>query len=346
MKYLNETQVPLSMAVYLAADMYDYVPDAISATSLIKPTRQLVLAKRVPAEENATDILSLAKSRIGTSIHDGIEKAWVGGHYKRAMAALGYPDVVIDRITINNAALLEAHGYDIEGLMKAGTYLDLEAPPENPIPVYTEIRNFRRVGDKLVSGKFDFLAEGRLEDVKSTSTFTWINQTKTEDYKLQGSIYRWLNPKIITKDEMAIQFVFTDFMAGKANSDPKYPKRQVETQRIPLMSLEDTEQFVQQKLIQVEQFLNADESSIPKCSDKDLWRKPPVYKYYKDPAKRTRSTKNFDNPQEAYLRLQKDGNVGIVVEVPGEVVACKYCAAFSACNQKNEYIADGSLKID
>jgi len=341
--YLNETGVPLSMAVYLATDHYDYIPNTISATSLIKPVRQLILASRVPAGEDATDVLRLAKSRIGTSIHDGIEKAWVGGHYKRAMKHLGYTESVIDRIVVNPEEILRKYGYTDESL--DGVPMATEIP-DKPIPVYMEIRNFRQVGDKKVSGKFDFVAEGRLEDVKSTSTFTYINQSKTDDYKLQGSIYRWLNPKLITQDHMAIQFVFTDFMQGKAKTDPSYPKRQVETQKIPLLPIEETDQFVRAKLAQLEQFKNAPEDALPRCSDKDLWRKDPVWKYYKDPNKRVRSTKNFDNPQDAYIRMQDDGNVGVVVEVPGEVVACKYCPAFSVCNQKNEYIANGSLKVD
>ena len=35
--FLNETGVPLSVAVYLATDHYDDIPDTISATTLIKP---------------------------------------------------------------------------------------------------------------------------------------------------------------------------------------------------------------------------------------------------------------------------------------------------------------------
>ena len=323
--YLNSTGVSLSMAVYLATDHYDYIPDTISATALIKPVKQQILAARVPPEQNAVDILQIAKSRIGTSIHDGIEKAWTGGHYKDAMAKLGYPQSVIDRIVVNPG--------------------DGELAPD-AIPVYMEKRSFKRVGDKVVSGKFDFVAEGRLEDVKSTSTFTYVNQTNTDKYALQGSIYRWLNPGIITQDHMAIQFVFTDFMQAKANADPKYPKRQIEQQLIPLKSIEETDHYVRHKLDMFDRLANAPESDIPKCTDEDLWRKAPVYKYYKDPSKRARSTKNFDNPSEAFARLAKDGNVGVVIEKSGEVVACKYCNAFAVCKQKDEYIADGSLIIN
>ena len=49
--YLNPSQVPLSLAVFLATDNYDYEPDTISATGLIRPLRQIILAKREEASK-------------------------------------------------------------------------------------------------------------------------------------------------------------------------------------------------------------------------------------------------------------------------------------------------------
>jgi hypothetical protein len=52
------------------------------------------------------------------------------------------------------------------------------------------------------------------------------------------------------------------------------------------------------------------------------------YIYWKDPAKTEgRSTKNFDNKNDAYMRLSEDGHVGVVKEIKGQVSACKYCPA-------------------
>lgn len=328
--YTNVSGVPLSIAAYLAADFYDYIPNTISATRLLKPVRQLVLGARVPAELAQVDILSRVKSRIGTSIHDGVERVWKGGHYKQAMRLLGYPEHVIERIAVNPE--------------------DHELSPEM-IPVYMEQRMFREFMGQRISGKFDFLAEGRLEDIKSTSTFTWIFQTKVEDHQLQGSIYRWLDagqpvPKI-TQDHMVTQFFFTDWMAGKAKKDKNYPQRQVENQHIPLLSLDDTQDFIAGKLSEINRLRDTDEVSLPRCSDKELWRKESVFKYYKNPDKRDRSTRTCDTAAEAYAYMQNEGKgVGIVVEIPGEVIACKYCSAFPICSQKDDLIADGSLKID
>lgn len=322
-KYLNGSGVPLSVAVFLAKDYYDHDDESISATSLLKPVRQIVLNSRLPPEHKLVDIIDLTKSRMGTAIHDGIEKAWKDNP-KQTLMELGYPQKVAESVIINPEP-----GEDIT----------------DRIPVYLEIRSYKEIMGFKVSGKFDFVAEGRVEDFKSTSVYTAMAGNKDDDYKLQGSIYRWLNPEIITQDEMAIQFFFTDWARNQAKSNPKYPQKPVDQKIIPLLSIEETESYVRNKLQQVITHSKTPEENLPLCEDKDLWRTEPEYKYYKNPQKMNRSTKNFDNKLDAYKRLTDDGNVGIVVEVPGQVNACKYCSAFPLCTQKDALIAEGSLVI-
>ncbi|MCM2973798.1 hypothetical protein [Larsenimonas suaedae] len=322
-KYLNTTGVPLSLAVFLASDKYDHEEGVISATSLIKPIRQLVLAGRVPPQDGLVDISTLVNSRMGTAIHDGIEGAWTG-NYHEAMKALGYPQRVIDRVVINP---------------EPGTLT------EGMIPVYLERRSRKQIGGYTVSGKFDFVAEGRLEDFKSTSVMTWIEGRSDMKYILQGSIYRWLNQDIITSDTMAIQFIFTDWSKPRAMQDPKYPQARTAPKEFDLMPLAETESYIRNKLHMLDTYIKAPEHEIPRCTDEDLWRKPPQWKYYRNPQKMTRSTKNFDNKQDAMIRLAQDGNVGTVVEHKGEVIACRYCPGFMACTQKDELMAAGDLKL-
>jgi hypothetical protein len=321
--FLNSTGVPLSVALYLANDTYDHIPNTISATGLIRPIRQSILSRRVSPELHKPDILTMAKSRIGTAIHDSIEKAWTHNPAK-GLKALGYPQGVIDRIIVNPTP---------------------EQLKPDSIPVYMEQRAFREIDGVTVSGKFDFVAEGRVEDFKSTSVFTWMKGNKDEDYQLQGSIYRWLSPDIITQDHMAIQFLFTDWMPGRAKAEPGYPNRPVEQHLIPLLNLDDTEAYIRERIRLHKNFSSAQEEDLPRCNDKDLWRSEPTYKYYKNPEKRARSTKNFDTLAEANQRKAEDGNVGVVVTVPGQVVACRYCNGFLLCSQKNEFLADGSLQM-
>lgn len=319
MIYTNNNKIPLPLAVFLATDSYDYVPNTFSATALLKPIRQLVLATRVQASENIVDISDLVSSRMGTAIHTAIEQAWLKPN--QALKALGYSDDIINRIKINP-----------------------DTVNKDDIPVYMEKRSFKKVGKYTVSGKFDFVVENRVQDFKSTSVFNYLNQTNVEKYSLQGSIYRWLNPDIISKDEMIIHYVFTDWNRVESLKNDSYPKNRVHSQYIPLLSLEETEQYIQNKLDEYTKYKDANEKDIPLCSDKDLWRKPTVWKYYKNPNS-VKSTKNFDNPIEANVRYEDDGRVGIVKEVKGQVSACKYCPAFLLCTQKDALINNGDLVI-
>jgi hypothetical protein len=324
-KYGNTSSVPLSIAVFLATDHYDYNddPNHISATSLIKPIRQLVLASRVPADAGLVDLMAMVPSRVGTAIHHGFERSWLENH-ATALKDLGYPDRVIERVVVNPAP-----GVDLT----------------DKIPVYLEQRFHRTIGKYTVSGKADFIGDGRVEDVKTTSTYVAMNNTNTPKYILQGSIYRWIAPKIITKDQMAIQFIFTDWSNAKAKADPKYPQNRHQELILPLHSVQETEAFIQRKLDQFEIFKDAPEERLPLCSNEDLWRSEPVFKYYKNPASTKRSTKNFETMQEARIRFVEDGSVGLIKEVPGQVTACKYCPAFSICTQKDNLIASGDLVL-
>ena len=322
-KYSNVSAVPLSLGVFLASDNYDYDSSTISATALLKPLRQIILGSRINSDDSAVDLIQMMPSRMGSAIHDAIERAWKD-NYKTSMEALGYPKKIIEKIRINPSS---------------------EELTEEVIPIYLEQRASKKVGKFTVSGKYDFIGDGRVEDFKSTSVYTAIHGTNDDKNTWQGSIYRWLNPDIITKDEMAIQFIFTDWSKAKAMQDPKYPQQRTVQRIHQLKSIQETDNFVKQKLNQIEQYWDAPEETIPLCSDEDLWRSEPQFKYYKNPNSTKRSTKNFDTKQEAYIRMAEDGNVGIVKEVPGQVTACKYCQAFSICSQKDVLIAAGDLVL-
>lgn len=325
--YTGTSDVPLALAVFLASDHYDHSddPNEISATTLLKPLRQIILPSRIPPGEGLVSLVGMVKNRMGAAIHDGIEKAWKT-NYQAAMQALGLPRRVIDRIRVN-------------------------PPPseltDDIIPVYMEQRLKRKLGRWVITGKFDFVGEGAVQDFKSTSTFTYKKQVNATKYTQQGSIYRWLGPKLITQDTLQIHYIFTDWMAGKAKADPNYPPKPVHTQRFPLMSLAETEQFLRRKLELIEAYWDAPEDAIPLCDDEELWRSDPVFKYYANaenantPGKR--STKNFDSHQEAMIFLHEKGSKGVVKAVPGQVTACKYCAAFAVCSQKDALIRSGDL---
>lgn len=320
--YTKSSNIPLAVAVFLASDNYEYNadPHVISVTTLMRPIRQIVLSSRTSKMGGLLDLMGTAKSRIGGAIHDAIEDAWVNNH-KVALDLLGYPEKVIERIRVNPKP---------------------EEVTGDVIPIYLEQRVSKQVGKWTVSGKFDFVGEGIVQDFKSTSTYTYTSQNNADKYPLQGSLYRWLNPEIITSDFMQIHYIFTDWKAGLAWGE-KYPPEPVMTQKFMLVTLAATDAYVKQKLAQLEIALVSDEKSLPLCDDEDLWRTEPVFKYYKNPGSTKRSTKNFDNRLDALTFLANNGHVGVVKEVPGQAKACKYCAGFALCTQKDDLIASGDL---
>lgn len=321
----NNSNLPLSIAVWLAHDDYDHDSreNHISATSLLKPLKQLILSNRVDNEAK-DDIVGLIPSAMGSSIHNGIEAAWVGS-YAKNLEKLGYPKRVIERIRVNPSSE------------------DLKADPDI-IPIYLEVRSEKEIDGFIISGKFDFIGDGRLEDFKTTSVYTFMKGTKDEDYINQGSIYRWLNPDKVTRDDMAIQFIFTDWQ-GSRTREPNYPNMRTVEKKFMLNSYQATEAFVRKQLATIKKYWDKPESEIPECNDDDLWRKPTVYKVYKDEkAKRAMSGGVFDEDKRGAERFAREKGA-IVKTFPGEVVACRYCKAFEICEQKQKYLDSGELQL-
>lgn len=329
-KYSNASEVPLALAVFLASDYYDYNPDpfTISTTTLLKPLRQIILPSRVPQMEGGglIDLADQMSNRLGAAIHDGIQRSWETNHVQ-AMMDLGYPKRLIDRVRINP------------------TDEELKANPDI-VPVYMEQRLTRKVGKWTVTGKFDFIAEGQVEDFKTASTWSYKKQVNADKQIMQGSTYRWLDPKKITKDTMRIHHIFMDWKIGMVKSDPNYPPQRFHTQSFKLLSEQETDMIIKQKLAQIEAMWDLPEPDLPLCGPDDLWRSDPIYKYYKSGDTTKRATKNFDDRGTAMVFMSNEGKgQGLIKEFPGQVKACRYCDGFAACTQKDVFIETGELVL-
>jgi hypothetical protein len=333
-KFSNKQKISLPMAVWLAEDQYVHVDDPmrISATALLKSTKSIILASRLPALEPGTiitddmleDISSRVPSAMGTALHNSIEHAW-RNNYQVSMQDLGYPQAVIDRIIINPEPS------------------ELQS---NSIPVYLETRVEKKLGPYTISGQFDLIIDGKLNDYKSTGVYGYMQGNNDEKYSIQGSIYRWLNPDLITDDYMDIQYIFTDWSGLQASiqREKGYPQSRVHVHPVKLMSIPETLSWLKAKLSVIHQCKDLSEDKLPACNSEELWRTAPTYKYFKNPTAQ-RATRNYDDFYEANEHLVKDGSIGVVKTVPGTVKACKFCKAFEVCLQKNSYIEDGTLSL-
>ena len=347
----NNEGVPLVLAVWLVNDEYDYIdhPNYISATSLMKPLRHILLPQRIPpADRKQEDVTDFISRGLGTAIHDSVERAWTS-RYRTGLRRLGYPDSVIDRIRINPS------DSELDADIAAG---------KEPIPVYLEQRMFREHRGLLIGGKYDNITDGIVNDTKSTSAYTWVFGGKNADYQLQGSIYNWIDKQglempqgsagfniaearsfrpRITEDYMRVNFVFTDWQKMQAKANRGYPQKRVEQIEIPLLSLQETQEWIDDKLRLINKFKDVPEADLPECTPEELWQSEPVYKYYSDPLKAhapgARATKNFADYNDARKYQASKGGVGMIKTVPGEPKRCQYCPAFDACTQKDKYFS-------
>ena len=323
MNVTNRYQVPLLMAVWLLNDNYDHdnSPKTISASAIIKPLKKYILGKRVNRDTASVDVADLMSSALGSAIHDSLEAVWLDDQKRtKALTQLGIPDHVQAQIMINP------------------TPEECAARPDG-IHLYFEQRAKRTFGDWTISGKFDQVADGRVQDTKSTGVFSYMKGNKDEDYRAQLSIYKWLNPDLVTDHVGQINFVFTDWQGFRAKQDPNYPEKRFESKEFTLLDSVAVEALIGRRLQDLEKYWNAPEADIPECTRADLWQDEPVYKYYSDPKKITeggRATKNFSDPNLAQQHMLEKGK-GVVVPVEGSPKACGYCDAFDICEQRKRY---------
>lgn len=340
-RYTNEKEYSLSIAAWLGDDDYDHAPvdgPYISVTGLLKPMRMIVLSQRlkqIQDESESIEVIDIDRyvsSRLGTAIHSAIEHSWTrkAGKVKafvRVLTKLGYTADVIAKIRINP------------------TKEELTTNPDI-IPVFMEQRAYKKVLGYTIGGKFDFIGAGILEDFKSMGVWGYMKGDKDEEQLMQGSLYRWLNPDLVTEDWMRIQQIFTDWSKLEAlkGISRGYPQSRILEKHLKLKSLDEMDAWVEAKVKNIILLKDTPEPELPRCTKEELWQGDPEYKYF-GKATNKRATKNFDNPTEAYAWLESKNGVGEVREVFPPVKRCGYCPVFDICTQKDEYKAAGILQM-
>lgn len=325
----DKHDVSFPLAVWLAHDDYDYDNrgNAVSTTSLIKPLRQLILKIREQSNKVEFDITDMLKAKIGSAIHAVNEIAWTEKH------------------TILKALLIKQEDPELIKRFRVNGKFITGKTVDDPIDIWLEQRTEKAINDFIITGKYDLVWFGRLSDIKSTSTYTYEKKTKDQDFILQGSIYRWLNPDKITDDFVNIEYIFTDWNERNLAKDG-YPQSPVLQVSLPLMSLKDTENYIVSKLNALVEGLMLQDVDLPRCSEHDLWITEEVWQYFSKVGN-TRASKNFDkrnnkNPKlAAETHMGQKGGVGEVRKKPQKAKACGYCAVAHVCSQFRELLSNG-----
>jgi len=319
-QYNNPTRLHPFVAAMLAYNDYDYNddPTIISTTSLMKPTNMVALERFNKDCMKQVDVEALIPSVMGSAMHSLLEVA----------------------LETTKPEVWKQFGMDAQ-------YLEIEQEIRKECPIL----NYK------LSGKFDVLyrykgSPWRLGDLKTLAVWGAVfgNDDKTLEYVKQLSIYRWLNQDKEIEDIAEIYFWYTDWSKVRALQDSSYPQSRVGSKEIALWSLEETELFIKQRLLDLTKATKSLETTGKTgfiCEDKDLWRSEDKYKYYK-PNKSgkinyTRATKVFDDNESAMAFMAAQGNIGEVIKYPGQVKRCNYCSVRDFCTQYPGFVAAGLI---
>lgn len=310
--------LPLPVQVWLAADAYEGKNDLahISATTLLKDSHKIVLENQIGNELDISDegLLNMFASKRGTAIHSALENVWTNDNLRnKALDALGLKELK-ERIVINKHK---------------------ENP--NQIEIWLEQRSYKTIDNMTVNGQFDMVMDGQVVDYKNTSVFTYMHGSKVEDYKLQGSIYRWLNPNLITDDKIKIIYIMHDWTSRDAKINPNYPQMPIIAVDYDLYSLDYIENFIKNKIQEIKN------GGAPECVA-SLKLSDPVWQYFsKSDSKK--AAKNFTNQADANHYVMTKGK-GFIKMKPQKATGCKYCKARSICKQYADLLLKGLVDND
>jgi hypothetical protein len=120
----------------------------------------------------------------------------------------------------------------------------------------------------VVSGQFDVLsvADRKLSDFKVTTTF---KQHGSDSWTQQLNVLRWLaHQNGHTVDTLEIVAIYRDWRKTEAQRNPDYPQAAIGVIPVPVWPLEDTVEFVTQRVLLHRE---AAEGVEALCTDEERW---------------------------------------------------------------------------
>ena len=191
--------------------------------------------------------------------------------------------------------------------------------------VITEERMYADVDGWLVSGQVDtlHLASEKLSDFKVTTVW---KRGGSDSWTRQLNVLRWLAHKNgHTINTLEVIGIFRDFRKSEALRDPSYPQAAIQTIHVPLWTLEETEDYVRERVA----IHRAASNGIDiQCTDEERWMSPSKFALMKDGGKR--AVRVADHAED--LGEVMEGYT--ITERRGEAKRCAmYCDVSAWCSQ-------------
>ena len=168
-----------------------------------------------------------------------------------------------------------------------------------------------------------------LQDYKTRKAYGVMNNDSDEK---QLNIYAYIAHRndIKVSGLQIINFV-KDWSKHDAARRPDYPPQDIFIQDIPLWPIEQTEEFVLERIAAHEE---ARAGNLPDCTDEERWLRDDKFAVMKE--KRVRAARVFDSQEEAetFIAAQKDADKHRIDHRRGTPLRCEqFCDVSDYCDQ-------------
>lgn len=222
-----------------------------------------------------------------------------------------------------------------------GTAIHALLEKESP-DTFTEEKFWEKVGDWNVTGRVDCydMAKEIIYDYKYTSVWKIIYKN-FEDWEMQGKIYAWLlKQKGLNVKECRFIALLRDWSETESKRKEGYPDCQIYVHKFDITpeALEEAEQFIKDKVLQVSNFISTPDDNIPECTEKERWTDKTKWAVMKTGNKTAVKGGVCESQEEADKMAKELGDKYYVEERKGKDKKCeRYCPCKEFCSYYKEH---------
>lgn len=189
---------------------------------------------------------------------------------------------------------------------------------------------------RTISGASDLYdASGKISDYKTTSVFTTMFGSRTEEWTAQLNIYGWLFRSIgFEVNALEIVVMYKDYRPAESKRMSDYPPAPAEAISIELWPFEKQQSYIEERLQLMIDSEDVSDDELPECSPDDMWEKAPKWACVK--AGNQKASKVCDSEEEAMAWIgsqKKPEQFTIEYRAPARTRCESYCPASAFCSQ-------------
>jgi len=203
---------------------------------------------------------------------------------------------------------------------------------------------------KQISGTYDILVDNKhVFDIKTSKIWKLIFDPEMTEWIEQQNIYAFLLHKAgINIESLNIMAVYLDWQEGMVVRSNKYPKEPIQIYPLPVWPVEQTEEFIVEKLKTHMQCEEMEDDDLPACTPEERWERFPEgvtekFAVMKAPdAKRALRVFTTKADAKKYCKTATGLTSASYIEIRyAQRVRCeRYCKVNVKCNHYKTYMED------